>query len=34
MAVLEPEIMLADLIAIFHPENDPAHVPVYFRKWQ
>jgi iron complex transport system substrate-binding protein len=34
MAVLEPEVMLADLIAIFHPEQDTSHVPVYFRKWE
>lgn len=31
-AVLEPQIILADLIAIFHPTLMPAHKAVYFKR--
>jgi iron complex transport system substrate-binding protein len=30
-ALLEPDVALADLIAIFHPELLPEHAPVYYR---
>ncbi|MFM9986490.1 MAG: ABC transporter substrate-binding protein [Flavobacteriales bacterium] len=30
-AIAEPEVLLADLIAIFHPELIPNHQPVYFK---
>lgn len=31
-AVLEPEVVLADLISIFHPEVLPNHTPKYFKR--
>lgn len=33
MAVLEPHVMLTDLVAIFHPEIQGRHAFGYFRKW-
>ena len=27
-----PDVVLADLLAIFHPELLPDHVPVYYRR--
>lgn len=32
-AVLEPHIMLEDLIAIFYPDSASHHTPVYFQRW-
>lgn len=32
-AIAEPELLLADLIAIFHPEIIPNHAPVYFQPY-
>ena len=29
-AVMEPHIILADLISIFHPDYVPNHTPKYF----
>lgn len=31
-AIMQPEIMLADLISIFSPQSPDTHQPVYFRK--
>jgi iron complex transport system substrate-binding protein len=33
-AVLEPHVMLADLIAIFYPDPANPHKPVYFQPWK
>ncbi len=33
-AALEPDIILQDLVAIFHPEGRASHEPVYFRPVQ
>jgi iron complex transport system substrate-binding protein len=33
-AVLEPHLMLSDMIAVFHPEIHQQHAPAYFRKWE
>jgi len=30
-AIMQPQVILKDLIKIFHPEVDSLHVPVYFR---
>lgn len=32
-AITQPEVILADLIAIFHPEILPQHQPVYFKPY-
>ena len=31
-AIMQPEVILADMIAIFHPKIFPEHNPLYFRK--
>lgn len=31
-AIMEPQVILADLTAIFHPEILPEHQPVYFKR--